>query len=99
MQEPGARVELKVLVAEAVQSLARLDVDRLEEMAVSCQALNRDLAQERRLQLQGEARAAAKEMAALAQVLQATRNNLAVMDRLRELHARRAEYFAGQISE
>jgi hypothetical protein len=99
MQKPEAKSELKVLVAEAAQSLARLDVDRLEEMALSCQALNRGLTVERRLQLQVEARAAAKEMAALARVLQATRSNLAVMNRLRELGARRTEYSDGQISE
>jgi hypothetical protein len=37
--------ELKELVVEASRALARLDADRLEELALSCQALNRDLAQ------------------------------------------------------
>ena len=35
--------ELKQLVAEASQALACLDADRLEELARSCQALNREL--------------------------------------------------------
>ena len=35
--------ELKALVVEASLALARLDADRLEELALSCQALNRDL--------------------------------------------------------
>jgi hypothetical protein len=34
---------LKDLVIEASRALARLDADRLEELALSCQALNRDL--------------------------------------------------------
>ena len=36
--------ELKGLVVEASRALARLDADRLEELALSCQALNRELA-------------------------------------------------------
>ncbi len=99
MQKPGVQPELRILVAEAAASLARLDAERLEEMALSSQTLNRDLTVERRSQLHIEAHAATKEMAALAQVLQATRSNLAVMNRLREFHARRTEYAAGQISE
>ena len=99
MQKAAAQFELKTLVAEAAQSLARLDAERLEEMALFCQALNCDLTVENDLRLYAESRASAKEMAALAQVLQATRNNLAVMNRLRAFHARRPEYVAGQILE
>ena len=46
MQEFGTRrdyPELKELVAEASRALAQLDAGRLEELALSCQALNRDL--------------------------------------------------------
>lgn len=99
MQKPGVQPELRVLVAEAAESLAKLDAERLEEMVLSCEVLNRDLTAGGRSQLRIEAHAAVKEMAALAQVLQATRSNLAVMNRLRESHARRTEYAAGQISE
>lgn len=99
MQEPVTQFELEALIAEAARSLARLDAERLEEMALFCQALNCDLVVEKGLRLYAESRAAAKEMAALAQVLRATRNNLAVMSRLREFHAKRAEYAAGQIFE
>lgn len=103
MQNPGVEPELKGLVAEAALALARLDADRLEAMAHSCQALNCelacDLSVERRSQLQVQARAAAKEMAALAHVMQATRSNLAVMNRLRELHSRRTDYSARLVSE
>ena len=38
--------ELKQLVGEASRALASLDADRLEELALSCQALNRDSAPE-----------------------------------------------------
>ena len=45
MQELEARPanpELKELVVEASRALARLDTARLEELALSCQALTRD---------------------------------------------------------
>lgn len=99
MREAGtqlARRELKVLVAEAAKSLERLEVDRLEELALSCQALNRDLTQGDHPFSALEARAAKRDMAVLAKLLEATRANVAVMDRLRQLHASRTEYVIGQ---
>lgn len=87
--------ELKELVVEASQSLARLDADRLEELALSCQALIRDLppaSVRERAALASQAREAAGEMAVFARVLEATRANLNVMNRLRELRAGRLEY-------
>ncbi len=91
------RVELKALVAEASRALARLDTGRLEELALSCQALNRTLAPENadldaRGQLAQEAREAVADMAVFARVLDATRANLHVMNRLRELTMGRLEY-------
>ena len=87
--------ELKKLVAEASQALIRLDADRLEELALSCQALNRELkpvdAQER-AELSRQAEGAVGEMASFARVLEATRANLSVMNRLRELREGRLEY-------
>jgi aminopeptidase N len=87
--------ELKELVVEASRALARLDAGRLEELALSCQALNRNLVQvngtEREL-LARQAREAAGDMATFARVLEATRANLRVMNRLRELRAGRLEY-------
>lgn len=91
-----AHPELKALVAEAARSLARLDAGRLEELALSCQALNRDLTPAKRKALAGEAHEARMDMAALARVLEATGANLAVMNRLRELHTGRLEYVEGQ---
>lgn len=90
-----AHPDLKALVAEASRALARLDADRLEELAMSCQALNRDLAPltvEKRSELAHEAREAAGDMAVFAKVLEVTRANLSVMNRLRELRRGPLEY-------
>jgi hypothetical protein len=87
--------ELKELVVEASQALARLDGARLEELALSCQALNKDIAPlspDERRELARQAHEAAADMAVFARVLEATRSNLKVMQRLRELRAGRLEY-------
>jgi hypothetical protein len=98
MQEFGLRrqhPELKQLVLEASEALARLDADRLEELALSCQTLNRALdpanADERAV-LACQAREAKGDMAVFVRVLEATRANLKVMNRLRDLRAGRFEY-------
>jgi hypothetical protein len=84
------------MVAEASQALARLDAARLEELALSCQALNRVPPEpEQRAALAKEAGAAAGEMAVLSRVLEATMANLKVMKRLQDLHAGRLEYTPG----
>ena len=85
--------ELKQIVAEASRALALLDADRLEELARACQALNRD-----HLDSAGrarEARDAAGDMAVFARVLDATRANLHVMHRLRELRMGAVSYEPG----
>jgi hypothetical protein len=83
------------MLAEASAALASLDADRLEELALSCQALNRDLfpvTEQQREEAVRQSREAAGEMAVLARVLESTRANLDVMNRLRELKERRQEY-------
>jgi hypothetical protein len=98
MQEPEARPanpELKELVVEASQALARLDAPRLEELALSCQALTRTLnPKDTRIRklLAQQVQEAKADMAVFARVLEATRSNLNVMSRLRELRAGRVEY-------
>jgi hypothetical protein len=105
LQESGERwrrPKLIALVTEASRSLAHLDAERLEELALCCQALNRDLAHasgRRRRALAAEAREAANDMAVFGRVLEATRANLNVMSRLRELRAGRLEYSAPQAPE
>jgi hypothetical protein len=103
MGEYRGRPKIKELVVEASRALARLDADRLEELALCCQALNRDLARSDPAQHDGDARAAlafeckeAKgDMAVFARVLDATRANMDVMSRLREMRAGRLEYRQG----
>jgi len=88
-------LELKTLVVEASRALASLDTDRLEELAQSCEALNRDLptiSSEERANLVCQARAAAGDLAVFGRVLEATQANLGVMHRLRELRLGRLEY-------
>jgi hypothetical protein len=103
MQESEVRPanpELRELVVEASQALARLDAARLEELALSCEVLTRTLnpkeARVRKL-LAEQAREAQSDMAVFARVLDATRTNLNVMNRLRELCAGRVEYTEGQV--
>ena len=87
--------ELRQLVLEATLALSRLDADRLEELAISCQALNRDLAfinNEERASLGRQPRDECTEMVVFERVLDATRANLAVVNRVRESHAPRREY-------
>lgn len=91
----AANPELKELVVEASRALALLDAPRLEELAVSCDALNRSLdsmsAEEKR-ELARQAREAQADMSVLKRVLEATRANRNVMRRLREMRERRLEY-------
>jgi hypothetical protein len=98
--ERRVRPKLKELVVEASRALVRLDADRLEELALSCQALNRDLVESDwahgdaadRAALALECKEAEGDMAVFARVLEATRANLNVMNRLRELRSGRLEY-------
>jgi hypothetical protein len=87
--------ELRKLVAEASRALACLDAARLEELALSCDLLVRDLRPanaERRANFARQSREAEGDMAVFARVLEATRANLDVLERLRELRAGRFEY-------
>jgi len=89
------RPTLKALVTEASRALAQLDAARLEELALSCAALNREMppvTMSESETLVREAREAVGEMAVFARVLEATRGNLRVMDRLRELRMGCLEY-------
>lgn len=91
----AANAELKELVVEASHALARLDATRLEELALSCQALTRarnagDL--DETTPPAQQAREAVADMAVFARVLEATRANLNVMKRLRELRTGQLEY-------
>jgi len=103
MQDIGTRrehAELKQLVGDASRALARLDADHLEELALSCQALNRDLRlvnPDNRKLLARQAREAEGDMTTFARVLEATRANLSVLNRLRQLRTERLEYGESQV--
>lgn len=87
--------DLRELVAEASQALGTLDADRLEELALSCQAFKRGLEEldtETRLDLVRQSREATADMAVFARVLDATRANRDVMRRLWELRNGPIEY-------
>jgi hypothetical protein len=100
LKERNGHPELKELVGEASRALALLDADRLEELAISCLELSRDLAHgdlRVRAALALEAKDARGEMAVFAKVLEATQANLNVMIRLREFGAEQLEYGAGRL--
>jgi hypothetical protein len=87
--------ELKNVVMEASRALARLDADRLEEMALSCQALNRDLKSltgANSAEIVRQAIGAEGEMATFARVLDATRANFEVLQRVLDLHEGTMDY-------
>lgn len=89
--------ELKNILAEASHALARLDADRLEEMALSCAALVRGVDRVRcDVKNQSGPSETMREMAIFARVLEATRANLKVMRRLREVRSAQLEYGPAQ---
>lgn len=93
----AVRPELRELVREASRALSLLDADRLEELAMSCRALNRALVEtDSAKSIVGarEIREATGEMARFGRVLEATQGNLRVMHRLREMRTGSLEYAA-----
>lgn len=88
---------LKDMILEAARALTQLDAGRLEALAVSCQALNRNLKREtvERKKLSSEARNALVELGAFASVLDATKANLEVMNRARKLRDELPQYGPG----
>ena len=97
MQQTGKQSdpELRLVVREAAHALATLDADRLEELALSCPALSRNFIcaeSARSAELTRQASDAIADMAIFARVLEVTRANLNVMNRLRLLRQGPAEY-------
>ncbi len=94
-QQNAARPELKDMVLEASRALAHLDAERLEELALSCDALNREQMHadaESRVRLAREAQGSRQEMDLLASVLEATQANLRVLRQLSAMRGGRLEY-------
>lgn len=87
--------ELKALVGEASQALARLDAERLEELALSCRALHRGLQPGDTQAMTPEAaREARRQMAVFGRVLEVTHGNLEVLRQIRSFEAGLLEYRA-----
>lgn len=87
--------EIREMVRKASQALARLDAGRLEELAISCDALQRDLRVAdavERAEFARQARQAATDLAIFGRILQATYSNIEVMRRLRDLREGRSGY-------
>jgi hypothetical protein len=90
-------IELKDFIREASRALAKLDADRLSELRSLFQELSRvaaevDVKGQARLTLQ--VRDASKEMKVFARVIEATRDNLQVLYRLRDSRDGNLEYSA-----
>jgi hypothetical protein len=86
--------ELRRTLVEASEALARLDADRLEEMALSCEALvsggeQRDGSG---CELNCAASDTARELSILGRVIDATKTNLTVLRSLRDRKCARLEY-------
>ena len=97
MSAGETRPGLKSILTEASRALAHLDADTLEEMAAYCATLVRDEAAigDFSPRVDPECGTAQKEMATFMRVLEATKANLNVMRRLREIHMARLEYGSG----
>jgi hypothetical protein len=83
------------LAVQGSEALSRLDFVRLEELLQSCAARSRELDLldgATRKQVQLEAREAVAAMTIFARILEATRANLNVMQRLRDLRLGQLEY-------
>jgi outer membrane protein TolC len=98
MIESNGHLELRNIFIEATLALAHLDSDRLEQMRLSCAALVRDDAagDGARTSLYSGCTDAWMEMATFMRVLEATKANLDVLRRLREIRNAQLEY--GSIS-
>jgi len=95
MTQTVRQYDLKQVLTKATEALARLDAGRLEEMALSCAMLVRGADSGRhemadRFDLESED--TMREMAIFMRVLDATKANLQVMRRLREMRATQLEY-------
>jgi hypothetical protein len=83
---------LKDIILEASRALALLDSNRLEELALSCQALNRCPFREDFAWQARQAREAQRDLAVFGRVLDATRANIAVLRASRKSREGRLEY-------
>jgi hypothetical protein len=97
-KQGSQNAEWKDTLVNASHSLAHLDAERLEEMALSCAALVRD--EHAHFDTGRHAEPgfgeAGRELASFARVLEATKANLNVLRRLRAVRAKQLEYGTAQ---
>jgi hypothetical protein len=94
---PG--VALRSIVREATASLIAMDAEKLEELALCCADLNRELRETGQMADAVLAmREARSDMELLGRVLQETRANLRVISRLRVTRLRDANFAASRQS-
>ncbi len=82
--------EWKQMIQEACAALTQLDADRLEELALSCRALNQAPAPLR--PDVSQARAASAELSVLENILSATKANFEVLERMHRLREKPFAY-------
>ena len=90
-----SRTELRDLLTEASRALEAFDADRLEELALSCQALNHNLPEVHMYIVSmspDEARIAYRSLATFGRVLEITHSNLDVMRQIGASEAGMLEY-------
>ncbi|MDR3723818.1 MAG: hypothetical protein P4K83_04940 [Terracidiphilus sp.] len=93
------QIAWKQVAVEASHALSLLDAERLEDLAHSCRAFNRDLPdllEKDPAAALLEARRATGAVATLAQVLEATRANLQVLYRLYRFQSDSDVYCSGK---
>lgn len=90
---------LKQMLADASDAIAHLDAERLEEMALSCEALLAEtrLAGNPSDRTEADNWIATCEMAIFRRVIDATRSNMNVMHRLRGMRMTQLEYSHGEV--
>lgn len=86
-------LQLRTILSEASEALARLDADRLEEMAFCCESLAGETLLCGSLDpLRDDRRKAEDELTVLRKLLKATRSNLAIVNGIGAERGSRLEY-------
>ncbi len=88
------RLDLREVVADAAAALAKLDADRLEELALSCRMFHCDCQNSKAdgVETYRQAREISKEVALFRGVLEATGANIRVLHQLRDRRGNELEY-------
>jgi len=101
-QTTPARMTIEEIVLEASKALTSWDADRLEELALSCEALNSDLmllTPAGRAALAVEAQRAHRHLTVLKRSVHFTRENLKVLKNLSAAHREQLEYSPGPLCD